>query len=336
MLSTGGREETMRATGIRLALAGAAAAAAASGASAQVAGFNPSDYGQARLPVRQSTGDAAAYIDANKGAFEPIGELNPRDPLAIRARPIGRIDIVVRNRNSGEESGATCTGSLVAGDMVLTNHHCMPVDGEMEPMKASILLNYHNLAGDGSQRFELDPRPLEHSVALDYALLRVSGRPSAIYGTVPLRLARGQDGQSLLVIHHPLGRPKMMSRFRCFGMKNQPQDANFRHRCDTLGGSSGSLIFTTSGEVIALHKEGGLDPKDPSSFNTGTRFAALLAESGALRQIAGVPAQAVRPAAAVPQQPGERRGQPASAGGARRPANPADLNADEMNDALKN
>ncbi|MGL4239830.1 MAG: trypsin-like serine protease, partial [Beijerinckiaceae bacterium] len=131
------------------------AAAAVCGAShssalAQASGFNPSDYGKARLPVRQSTGDAATYIDANKGAFEPISELNPRDPLALRARPIGRIDIVLRNRSSGEESGATCTGSLVAGDLVLTNHHCLPVDGENEPVKASILMDYLNLEGVGS------------------------------------------------------------------------------------------------------------------------------------------------------------------------------------------
>jgi V8-like Glu-specific endopeptidase len=316
--------------------AGLALSCMCGAATAQVAGFNPSDYGQARLPVRQSTGDAATYIDANKGAFEPIGELNPRDPLAIRARPIGRIDIVMRNRNSGEENGATCTGSLVSGDMVLTNHHCVPVDGESEPLKASILLDYLTLGGEGSRRFDLDITPVEHSAQLDYALLKVSGRPSATYGTVPLRLARSTDaGQSLLVFHHPLGRPKMMSRFRCFAVKNQPQDANFRHRCDTLGGSSGSLIFTAGGEVIALHKEGGLDPKDPSSFNTGTRFAALLAESAALRTIAGVPAQAVRPAQAS-GQPGERRGQPAAAPQGRRPANEADLDAGEMNDALKN
>jgi hypothetical protein len=302
--------------------------AIATSARAQTTGFNPADYGKARLPARQSTGDAATYIDANKGAFEPIGELNPRDPLAIRARPIGRVDIVMRNRSSGEESGVTCTGSLVAGDMVLTNHHCLPVDGELEPTKASILLDYHTLEGTGSRRFDMEVRPVEFSAALDYALARVEGRPAASYGAVQLRLAQYSDGQSLMVFHHPLGRPKMISRFRCFGVRNQPQDAEFRHRCDTLGGSSGSLIFTTSGEVVALHKEGGLDPKDPSSFNTATRFSALLASSEALRGISRVPAGIARaqPPVAAPAspQPAERSRRNADA-----------LEVDDMNDALK-
>jgi V8-like Glu-specific endopeptidase len=297
-------------------------------ANAQATGFNPADYGKARLPVRQSTGDAATYIDTNKGAFEPVGELSLRDPLAIRARPVGRIDIVLRNRSTGEESGATCTGSLVSGEMVLTNHHCLPVDGEMEPIKASILMDYLTLEGGGSKRFEMEARPVEWSAKLDYALTRVEGRPATTYGTALLRLARYNDGQSLMVFHHPLGRPKMMSRFRCFGVKNQPDDAEFRHRCDTLGGSSGSLIFTTSGEVVALHKEGGLDPKDPSSFNTATRFSALLQSSEALRGISGAP-----PVAARPQNPAQRAtaAQPAE----RTRPNPDNLSADEMNDALK-
>jgi V8-like Glu-specific endopeptidase len=311
------------------ALVAFAVAASLSGARAQATGFNPADYGKARLPVRQSTGDAATYIDTNKGAFEPIGELNPRDPLALRARPVGRIDIVMRNRSSGEETGATCTGSLVAGDLVLTNHHCLPIDGENEPVKASILMDYLNLEGAGSRRFELDVRPVEASAALDYALTRVEGRPASTYGTVQLRLGRYSDGQSLMVFHHPLGRPKMMSRFRCLGVRNQPQDAEFRHRCDTLGGSSGSLLFTTAGEVVALHKEGGLDPKDPSSFNTATRFSALLQSSEALRSLSGAPGGA-RPAPAAAS-----RAAPAAQSRERSRLDKEDLSADDMNDTLK-
>ncbi|MGL4241544.1 MAG: trypsin-like serine peptidase, partial [Beijerinckiaceae bacterium] len=134
----------------------------------------------------------------------------------------------------------------------------------------------------------------------------------------------------LIVIHHPLGRPKMMSRFRCFGVRNQPQDANFRHRCDTLGGSSGSLLFTTGGEVVALHKEGGLDPKDPSSFNTATRFSALLQSSDALRARAagGRPPAAAAPGGAPQPSAAQRSGE-----GARR--DKEDLDASDMNDALK-
>jgi hypothetical protein len=126
-----------------------------------------------------------------------------------------------------------------------------------------------------------------------------------------------------MVIHHPLGRPKMMSRFRCLAMREQPDATELRHRCDTLGGSSGALLFNTQGEIVALHREGGLDPKDQSSFNTATPFTAILAESATLRSIATAAAPAH---AAVPDQ---RPGAAASA------VSPAQLDTKQMNDILR-
>lgn len=296
---------------------------AAGSGTAQVAGFNPSDYGKAQLPARQSTGDAATYIEANKGAFEPIGELDPKDPIVVLARPIGRVDVVLRNRKTGEEIGTSCTGSLLAGNHVLTNHHCLPVEGEFEPVKASILLDYLTLDGATARRYAIAVRPADWNVKLDYALAKADGEPNAAYGAVMLKSASGQSGQSLMVIHHPLGRPKMMSRFRCLALREQPDATELRHRCDTLGGSSGSLVFNMRGEIVALHKEGGLDPKDPSSFNTATLLASILADSVALKRIA---------ATAASSGPSASPDRPKASG----PASQTDqLDVKQMNDVLR-
>jgi V8-like Glu-specific endopeptidase len=276
----------MRQTPFILALGFGAAVLLPSAAVAQVAGFNAADYGKARLPTRQSTGDAATYIDANKGAFEPIGELGRNDRMALMARPIGRIDVVLKNRKTGEEIGTSCTGSLLAGNRVLTNHHCLPVEGDLEPVKASILMDYLSLDGEGAKRFDLDPKPLAANAQLDYALASVSGDPVSTYGAIRLAVAGALPEQSLMVIHHPLGRPKMMSRFRCLSAKVQPEKSELRHRCDTLGGSSGSLIFDPTGAVVALHREGGLDPKDETSFNVATPMMEILADNADLNALA--------------------------------------------------
>lgn len=274
---------------------------------AQAIGFDPADYGKAQLPMRQSTGDAATYIDANKGAFEPISELDPGDPLAALARPIGRVDIVLRNRKTGEEIGVSCTGELLAGNYVLTNHHCLPMQGDLTPVKASILMDYTTLDGKGAERFELDPKPAEWSAKLDYAIAKASGNPTATFGTVKITAAPAASSRSLLVIHHPMGRPKVMSRFRCMALKQQEEGGELRHRCDTLGGSSGSLLFDGRSFGVALHKEGGLDPKDPSSFNTATSMTALIGASPILKGIAQ--AETEKPAA---EQPSAAREQPDS------------------------
>lgn len=265
-------------------LAGLAMAVAfATPAGAQVAGFDPSDYGKAQLPSRQSTGDAAKFIDSNRGAFEPVAELDPKDPLYALARPVGRLDVVLRNTKTGQEVGSSCTGELIAGDYVLTNHHCLPQSGDLRPVKASLLMDYLTLDGKGSKRFDVEPAPQEFSATLDFAVAKVSGSPVNEFGSVKLVAASPEGARSLLVIHHPLGRPKVMSRFRCLALKEQAEGAELRHRCDTLGGSSGSLLYALGSEGVALHKEGGLDPADTTSFNTATRMSAILAESKILQ-----------------------------------------------------
>jgi V8-like Glu-specific endopeptidase len=309
------------------------------GATAQTARFDPADFDRMTIPARQSTGNAAAFIAANRGAFEPISELNPRDPLAVLARPIGRLKLVFRVRGAREEQGFLCTGALVGEGYVLTNQHCVSASGQRELVRARIAMDYLRQSGEGAKEFNLDIKPVEQNEDLDYAILRVVGGPAAIYGSVSLKTAEEQNGQSMLVIHHPGGVPKVMSRFRCFGIPNQPKDIHFRHRCDTQGGSSGSLIFTTSGEVVALHKAGGLSPQDPSSYNVGTRMTALISASATLRELAtAAPGSAAsdrrndqtnsRNRNSPPPPPATQR--------PRRPANPADLDTDEMNDALRN
>lgn len=300
-------------------------------AAGQSVGFDPADYGRAQLPLRQTTGDAAAYVDQNKGAFEPISELDPKDGLAALARPIGRVDIVLRNARTGQQVGASCTGTLLPGDYVLTNHHCLPQGGELVPAKASILMDYLTLDGKGSRRFEIDPKPVEFDARLDYALVRVAGNPTAAYGAARLSGEAVPGNRSMLVIHHPLGRPKVMSRFRCFALKDQAEGPDLRHRCDTLGGSSGSLMFDASVAGVALHKEGGLDPKDTTSFNNATRLTALLERSPILARIAAAQGRPVaaadpapRPAAAGPMP---ATAPPPAAPAADGPLDPARMNA---------
>ncbi len=303
-------------------------------AQAQSVGFDPADYGRAQLPLRQTIGDAATYVDRNKGAFEPIAELDPRDGLAALARPIGRVDIVLKNARTGQTVGASCTGALLPGDYVLTNHHCLPQSGDLTPVKASILMDYLTLDGQGSRRFEIDPKPVEFDARLDYALARAGGNPTEIYGAARLSGEAVPGNRSMLVIHHPLGRPKVMSRFRCFALKEQGEGPDLRHRCDTLGGSSGSLMFDASVAGVALHKEGGLDPKDPSSFNAATRLSAILGRSRILSEIAarqGRPAAAT--AAADPAPPPAAR--PSASPATAPPASDGALDPGRMNAILR-
>jgi V8-like Glu-specific endopeptidase len=305
--------------------------AATPGALGQTAAFNPADYGKAHWPMRQSVGDAADFIASNRGAFEPVSELDSRDALALLARPIGRIDVVMRDSRTGQEVGTSCTGALLPGNHVLTNHHCLPVSGPLVPLRASILMDYLTQDGRGAKRFDLEVKPLEADAGLDYAVAKVSGDPVREFGAARIQVADVQPSQSLVIIHHPLGRPKVISRFRCLATREQADGPDLRHRCDTLGGSSGSLIYDASARGVALHKEGGLDPKDPASFNSATRMAAIMAKSRILQ--AAAQSDTAPPAQREPAQVQPSQVQPTQGASPSAPAH--SLTPGQMNDLLK-
>lgn len=272
-------------------------------------------YGKVQIPIVESTGNASAYIATHKGAFEPVQELLTDDALRQLSRPIGRVDIVVQREN-GEQVMGTCTGTLLAGDYVITNHHCLPQKGEAKVVKASIVMDYLTQGGEGSKRYDITVPPEEWNEANDYAVAKVEGNPTAAYGYARLSATQATPGEGMIVFHHPLGRPKMMTRFRCLAMRQQPDETILRHRCDTMPGSSGSLLINNRFETIGLHFAGGLNPNEETSFNSAMRLSFLVQQSALLKRIiAAQEPSSVRPPAAAASSNGQAGRDTATTGG---------------------
>ena len=271
------------------------------GAYAQVALFNPEDYGKADLPFSESTGDAAAFVAAQEGAFEPIHELPVDDPIRRAAHSIGRIDLLVETQ-SGKRSMATCTGIILTENWAMTNYHCIPGNGESHLVAASILMEYLVLGGQGATRYGISTKPRIADRELDFSLVELLDKVDPSYPVGPLGKVDASPGEPLIIIQHPLGRPEMMTRFRCFAVSNQAGDFNLRHRCDTLPGSSGSIVFNRNLSPVALHKAGGMMPEDDKSFNLGTRITAII---DAIDERSGITLEGQNPAPArqAPQEP---------------------------------
>lgn len=250
-------------------------------AQAQVTAFNSEDYGKTVLPIRQSIGSAVSYIKNRGNSFEPVGQLLPDNDVRRMARAVGRLDILVEK--DGQSSLVTCTGTIVRHDLVLTNHHCIPgLSGKV--VKASVLLDYVSSDGKGAKRVDLATEALESDSELDYGLVRITGQLPE--GIVPLKVTarRIRPRESLMVVHHPAGQVKMMSRFRCFSARSTPQNSPYiRHVCDTLPGSSGAILFDSKLKAVAIHHSGGLNENDPDSFNRGTLIESLTAQGGLLK-----------------------------------------------------
>ena len=266
-------------------LALAATLALATPPAAQVALFDADAYGQTDLVFRESTGNASAYIAAQDGAFEPIRELPKDDPIRRLASAIGRVDLLERAPD-GTRGLVTCTGAILLGGWVLTNHHCIPKDSQGTLLAASILTGYLVQGSKDTARYTLSIAPEDWHDVLDFSLVRMQEIPDNI---LPLMLddVVVDPGDPLIVIHHPLGRPQVMTRFRCFALRDQEEGPTLRHRCDTQPGSSGSILFDREMHPVALHHSGGMTANDDKSFNKSTRISSILRASDLLREITG-------------------------------------------------
>lgn len=270
-------------------------------ARAQIAVFDADDYGKTDLVLLESTGNASTYIAAHDGAFEPIRELPADDPIRRLAHAIGRVDILEQNASGGRDL-VTCTGAILPGGWVLTNHHCIPEDAPHKLLAASILTGYLVQGDKDTRRYTLSIDPVDWHKVLDFSLVKMQDVPGDI---LPLQIGgvAVDPGDPLMVIHHPLGRPQVMTRFRCFATRDQEGGPILRHRCDTQPGSSGSILFDRDMHPVALHHSGGMTPNDDHSFNKSTLLSAILRESNLLREITGNAPAGTANAAPAPARP---------------------------------
>jgi hypothetical protein len=128
-----------------------------------------------------------------------------------------------------------------------------------------------------------------------------------------------------------------MSRFRCLALDGRLGPPGVAHRCDTLPGSSGSLLLDDRGVAVALHFAGGLDPVDATSFNMAVDMGAILQASEVVRTSPAGQAAVVDPGTDPGTDPGAgpAPGSDAGRAPADAPADEGPLDADAMTDILR-
>jgi len=206
------------------------------------------------LPLPQSSMHLEAIVgDAEN--FEPIANFSTSNRYRILSNPVGRLNLLVEQ--DGKRFVRTCTAWLISPDMAMTNHHCVPgFEGRL--LAANLVMGYL-VENDqaGVKVFPIDVQPLETRAELDYAILRASGNPGKEYGFFDLSVRQAVESEEIFIIQHPAGRPKKLARRNCRIQKTENQDMQLSHVCDTLGGSSGSPVFSDNDmALIGLHHAG--------------------------------------------------------------------------------
>lgn len=204
---------------------------------------------------------------------------------AARASAVGYLSIPA--------AGSRCTAWLVSDDVVITNNHCISTSAQAQGAKVSF--NYVDGVASGSRVYYDCSTFLKTWSNLDMTALRCAAlngkKPGAVQGKLTVASTNAATNASIYVVHQNCdynttsgcAPTKKFSPGTLLNANYSSTDASYN--ADTLGGSSGSPVLSTStNEVIALHHYGfNGDASGRGTHNSGVRATLIksaLAELG--------------------------------------------------------
>lgn len=228
----------------------------------------PKQLDDRRSFLRESLGDdeksAVAYERIISGS--EIQDVNYLARGARAAKAVSRILI----RDTAGRLVAYGTGFLIAPNVLITNNHVLP---SIESCRRSEAQFEFELDIDGAAlnptTYSLQAQELFFtSKDLDFTVVAVASSSTVgdgqleHYGFLPLVGATGKasDGEWLTIIQHPNGDRKQVC-VRENKLLKRTDDVLW-YSTDTLGGSSGSPVFSNDWYVVALHHSGVPDERD--------------------------------------------------------------------------
>jgi hypothetical protein len=183
-----------------------------------------------------------------------VGELDwveanlwPDGPVRTAARAAGYVSIPSRR--------ARCSGFLVARDVVMTNHHCVPDEASAQGVVMNFLYESATWNSAGAVRCE---RFLGANEALDYALLGCAGAPGDTFGVLSIDDRVVAPNHAIALLHQQCD---FYAGAACVPTKKVSPGSITRltanrviHNADMLGGSSGgAIVDATTGAVVAIN-----------------------------------------------------------------------------------
>ena len=176
-------------------------------------------------------------------------------PIAdsVRARVAAATGIIVE---ADGDHLTSCTGTLIGADLFLTARHCL-TDPEYADLRSSSVTFDYATACDGTRppghvtRFfkviedvasGSPPVGTNPPPGTDWVVVRLDAPPGALPAPLTLRAAAPMANETIFTMHHPNGAVKKTQA----GTFNGFSVAGF----DYAGGSSGSALFDSSGELV--------------------------------------------------------------------------------------
>jgi lysyl endopeptidase len=201
----------------------------------------------------------------------------------VAQRPVARLLAV---SSSGSRS-VRCTGWMVRGrndNTLITNNHCFSTPSAVRSIEAQFNFQTTTCTGTtnaATTSYRGNALLRTVGMPLDYTLATLMGTPEATWGElIPLGRAP-RVGELIQVIQHPSGLPKKIGHWENSNQTSRCdveslRDTQLRYSCDTLGGSSGSVVLAAgTNTAVGLHHLGGCP-------NAATALSSICANAGSL------------------------------------------------------
>jgi V8-like Glu-specific endopeptidase len=147
-------------------------------------------------------------------------------------------------------------------NLLLTNHHVLP--SKSIAQSARVEFNYQKtLQGTDAhaESYQLAPEdgfdtsPEIKDGRNDWTAVRVIGNPNEKWGELPLTHAEPKVEDEVIIVQHPGGGQKQVALSH--NVITFVNDSRIQYLTDTLEGASGSPVFNTEWQVVAIHHAGG-------------------------------------------------------------------------------
>ncbi|MGY4617627.1 V8-like Glu-specific endopeptidase [Bradyrhizobium sp. USDA 4472] len=187
------------------------------------------------------------------GLEKIIGQKSTLVPINYLQIGLTRSKSVVRVKR---EDGSSGSGFVTEANVLITNNHVLPTKDSARG--AVVQFNYQQTVDGLDAKIEevgLLPETLRTLVADDWTAVTLEGDPVSRWGALVLKRKTLAVGDHVNIVQHPGGGPKQISLFS--NVVVFAGNGRVQYLTDTLPGSSGSPVFDSAWDVVALHHSGG-------------------------------------------------------------------------------